>query len=431
MGRILAALLVVFPVLSLADATVPETRAGHALGAWLVAFNSGDRVRQEAFIKVNPSWGTVDDMAHWSASVGGYELLEIYPVDPANVFFRVKQKSWAVEEVGRLQVRATGPADVTAFELWRLPAGAKFEPLLLDDAARTQVVDRVAALLVELHVDPQTGKKLAAILRKHAARGAYRALPYGEEFARKLTADLREVGHDKHLEVRFSYVIQPAGMPTRSPEEQARQLAAVNCGFEKVEHLPPNVGYVKFNFFAELQFCAPTAGSAMTQVADSDALILDLRDNNGGRGEMVEFIASYLFAQRTHLGDVFIRSENVTQESWTLPDVPGKRFVDKPVFVLMSQRTFSAGEGLSYALKDLKRATLIGETTAGGSGTIAFKPVDAHFTLVLPTGHVISPVTRTDFARTGVIPDVKVPADQALDVALKLAVEKVGANRPN
>ena len=167
----------------------------------------------------------------------------------------------------------------------------------------------------------------------------------------------------------------------------------------------------------------------MTQVADSDALILDLRDNNGGRGGMVEFIASYLFAQRTHLGDVFIRSENSTQESWTLADVPGKRFIDKPVFLLLSQRTFSAGEGFSYALKDLKRATLIGETTVGGSGTIAFKPIDDHFTLVLPTGRVVSPVTRTDFAGTGVIPDVKVPADQALEVALKLAAEAINKDR--
>jgi C-terminal processing protease CtpA/Prc len=108
-----------------------------------------------------------------------------------------------------------------------------------------------------------------------------------------------------------------------------------------------------------------------------------------------------------------------------LPYVPGRKFIDKPVLVLISNRTFSAGEGFAYLLKDLKRATLIGETTVGGSGTIEFKPIDAHFTLVLPTGRVVSPVTKTDWAGTGVEPDVKVPADQALDAALKLAAEEI------
>lgn len=67
--------------------------------------------------------------------------------------------------------------------------------------------------------------------------------------------------------------------------------------------------------------------------ADSDSLILDLCDNNGGMGGMGTFIASYFFAERTHLNDGFRRADNVTTESWTLPYVPGRKFADKPVFV--------------------------------------------------------------------------------------------------
>ena len=159
----------------------------------------------------------------------------------------------------------------------------------------------------------------------------------------------------------------------------------------------------------------------MNFLADSDSLIIDLRDNNGGRGGMGTFIASYLFAERTQLSGNFRRADNVTTEEWTLPYVPGRKFTGRPVFVLISNRTFSAGEGFAYVLKDLKRATLIVETTAGGSGTIEFKPIDDHFTLVVPTGRVISPVTKTDWAGAGVEPDVKIAADQALDAALKLA----------
>ena len=183
-------------------------------------------------------------------------------------------------------------------------------------------------------------------------------LLYGEDLARKLTEDLRAVSHDRHAEVRFSYVVQPTGLPTEHPEEESRRLAAINCGFEKAAHLPPNIGYVKFNMFADPEICALTASAAMTFLADSDALILDLRDNNGGLGGMVEFIASYLFAERTHLNDIFMRPQNATNEAWTLPYVPGKKFIGKPVFVLTSQRTFSAAEDLCYVLKNLQRATL-------------------------------------------------------------------------
>jgi len=417
------ALLFVLTVPVFADAApppVPDTPAGLALGAWLDALNSGDRARQESFIKAYPSEMTLDEMAQWSAGTGGYDLIEVHANDRTNVFFRVKQRSWAVEEFGRMEVSATDPVNIKALDVWRIPAGAKFEPVTLDDAARTKIIGQVVDLLDRFHVDPKIGKTLSTAVRKRAARGEYRSLAYGEVIAKKLTEDLREIGKDKHLEVRFSYFIQPMEAPDRDPETVSR-LRTANCGFEKAEHLRQNIGYLKFNFFGDPEICEPTASAAMTFLADSDSLILDLRDNNGGRGGMVTFIASYLFAERTHLGDNYRRADNVTTEQWTLPYVPGKKFIDKPVFVLISKRTFSAGEGLSYVLKDLKRATLIGETTLGGSGTIDFKRIDDHFTLVVPTGRVISPVTKSDWAGTGVEPDVKVAEADALDEALRRA----------
>ncbi|HEU4779866.1 MAG TPA: S41 family peptidase, partial [Steroidobacteraceae bacterium] len=183
------------------------------------------------------------------------------------------------------------------------------------------------------------------------------------------------------------------------------------------------------NMFGDPEICAHTAGAAMTFVADSDALILDLRDNRGGHSGMPEFIASYLFDQRTHLDDIFNRAENATKESWTLPYVPGKKFVGKPVFVLTSRQTFSAAEALSYALKNLKRATLIGETTLGGAHPTDTRPIDNHFAVRVPIARSISPITKTNWQGTGVEPDVKVAAADALDVAHRLAVEVIGKNR--
>lgn len=416
----LAVLLALLPVLSLADVSVPDTPAGHVLGAWLDAFNSADRARLESFLKAYSSEWSVDEMAEWNAETGGYDLLEVHANDRTNIFFRVKQKSSAVEEFGRMQVSAAEPVRMTTLDVRRIPVGARVEKVTLDDAARARVIGQVSVLLERFHEDRQIGKTLSAAVRRRAARGDYRALTYGDELARKLTEDLRETGLDKHLEVRFSYVIQSAQMPARDPAADSR-LRSANCGFEKAEHLRPNIGYVKFDFFADPEICAPTASAAMNFLADSDALIIDLRDNNGGRSGMVTFLVSYLFAERTHLSDNFRRADNVTTQEWTLPYVPGIKFVDKPVFVLISKRTFSAGEGFAYILKELKRATLIGETTVGSSGTIDFKPIDDHFTLVLPTGRVTSPVTNADWAGTGVEPDVKVAEADALDEALRRA----------
>jgi len=425
----LGALLALLPVLSLADVSVPDTPAGRALSAWLDAFNSGERAREESFIETHASGWDLDWMVKWRAETGGYDLLEIYANDPANVFFRIKARVNAVEEVGRLTVSTTEPAAVGEFGTWRVPAGAKVDVVAPDTKTRAKVIERVASLFDEFYVFPDVAKKMSAALRRHQSRGDYDAIRYGQDLARKLTEHLREVSQDKHAEVRFSFVVQADGAPNPDPAAEARRLAAINCGFKKAEQLPSNIGYLKMDGFADADICAPTASAAMTFLADSDALILDLRDNRGGMGVMSEFIASYLFAERTHLNDVFWRAENSTKEGWTLPYVPGRKFIGKPVYVLTSKQTFSAAESLSYALKNLKRATLVGENTGGGAHPIDIKRIDDHFTIVVPIGRSISPITKTDWEGTGVEPDVEVSAAEALDVARKLAAEEINKNR--
>jgi len=423
--RSFAALLALCPVLSSADVAAPDTPAGHALTEFLEAVNSGDRARQEAFLKAWPSKMTVEDVEEWKTSSGGYDLLEVRSSDPTNVYFRIKQRSRDVEEAGRLQVSSGNPVSLRMVNAWRMPPGAKYDPITLDDAGRAKVIEGAAALLERFHIDVKTGKALATSLRKRSASGEYRDISYGDWLAKKITTDLRETGHDDHLQLRFNYWLTTPESSVKQSEAEARQAVAANCHFDKTEHRPPNIGYLKFNFFADPAVCANKASAAMNSLADSDALIFDLRDNRGGRGGMGEYLASYLFAGRTHLSNHFRRADKVMTESWTDPSVPGRKFVDKPVYVLVSNRTFSAGEGFTFVLQAQKRVTVIGEQTVGGSGTIEFKPIDDHFTLVVPTGRVSSPATKSDFASTGVVPDVKVPAEEALETALKLAAESI------
>jgi len=421
-------LLAALPALSPADVSVPDTPPGHTLSAWLRVFNSGDRGRAK-FFDMNYAWGTnLDDLANWMAETGGYELLDVYANDQTTIFFRVKARTNGGEEVGRITVTGAVPDTIKELGTWRIPAGAAVDVVKLNATRRTGLIDRVAEAFDSSYVYPEIGKKMAADMRKRNARGEYRSALYGIDLAKELTWDLQQLSHDKHVEVRFSFHASPAELSTQQAEADARQLAANNCGFQKAEHLQPNVGYLKLDVFADAAICAPTASAAMNLLADSEALILDLRENHGGGGGMVEFIASYLFAERTHLDDMYSRTGNATQETWTLPAVPGRKFIRKPVYVLTSKQTFSAAEYFANVLRNLKRATLIGETTMGGAHTVETRRIDDHFSARVPSGR---PITKTDWEGTGVEPDVKVAADQALEVARNLATEEINKNRSN
>jgi CubicO group peptidase (beta-lactamase class C family) len=198
-----------------------------------------------------------------------------------------------------------------------------------------------------------------------------------------------------------------------------------NFGFEKIERLGGNVGYLDLRAFESPDSAAETAAAAMAFLANTDALIFDLRQNGGGDPAMVAFLCSYLFDQRTHLNDLYSRPDNRTEEFWTRDDVPGKRYGDKPVFVLTSSRTFSGAEEFSYNLKSLKRATIVGETTGGGAHPVNPRRLGKDFLITVPFARAINPITKTNWEGTGVKPDVDVPAAQALKVAHLLAIRAI------
>ncbi|HVG30540.1 MAG TPA: S41 family peptidase, partial [Pyrinomonadaceae bacterium] len=214
--------------------------------------------------------------------------------------------------------------------------------------------------------------------------------------------------------------------------EERRELSWMNHGFNRVERLRGNVGYIEFNGFMDAEAGAEAVAAAMNFVANTDALIIDLRKNGGGNPEMVALVCSYLFGpEPVHLNDLYWREGNRTQEFWTRKEVAGRRYLNKDVYVLTSKRTFSGAEEFSYNLKNLKRATIVGETTGGGAHPGGGVRVNEHFMMFVPRGRAISPVTKTNWEGTGVKPDVEVPAEQALTVAHLAALRKSLPTLPN
>ncbi len=414
----------------LGQPAIPDTPAGRTLRVWLEAFNSGDRARIEAYHqKYDPS-GSAEQTLAFRGQTGGFDLLAVDRSERLHVVFRVKEKNGPTAAVGKLDVKDGDPAQVANFSLRATPGAANGpEPdIKIDAATRERVITGAIEMLNEYYIDPETAKKMEEALRARQKRGEYDAVTDGDSFASTLTKDLQEVSHDKHLRMSFSPESLPAGEPKRDKDAEARMrkmMEDMNCGFDKVERLANNIGYVKFNMFAGPDVCGPTAIAAMNFLGNVDAVIFDLRENGGGDPAMVALISTYLFSEATHLNDLYNRKENSTTQYWTLPYVPGKRLAGKPAFVLTSKRTFSGAEEFSYNLKNLKRATLIGETTGGGAHPVSGHRIDEHFMIGVPFAKAVNPISKTNWEGTGVEPDVKVPAADALATAEKLAKEQI------
>jgi C-terminal processing protease CtpA/Prc len=302
--------------------------------------------------------------------------------------------------------------------------------LTIDAATRTQVVDTILKRLNESYVFPDIAKKMEASIREKAAKKEYDQITSAKQFATTLTNDLQAVSHDKHLRVRYSNEAIPERGPRQEPtaeerEERKRDLTWMNHGFSKVERLRGNIGYLEFLNFMDEELGADTVAAAMNFVNGTDALIIDMRNNGGGNPAMVALVCSYLFGpEPVHLNDLYWREGNRTDEFWTKKEIAGKRYLNKDVYVLTSKRTFSGAEEFTYNLKNLKRATIIGETTGGGAHPGGGFRISEHFGMFIPTGRAISPITKTNWEGTGVTPDISVPADQALLVARIMALKK-------
>lgn len=312
-------------------------------------------------------------------------------------------------------------------------AQAQAEPtdLPINAATRTQVIEAVLSRLNESYVLSATAERMDQSIRTRMQKGEYDQISSSAALAQTLTSHLREVSKDKHLGVSYSYEPIPATSNQSEPSPEGRErfrrmASSQNVGFEKVERLSGNIGFMELNGFINPELGAETAIAAMNFLANTDALIIDLRYNGGGEPGLIQLISTYLFSGKpVHRNSIYWREGDRTQQFWTLPYVPGKRYVDKPIFILTSKRTFSGPEEFAYNLQALKRATIIGETTRGGANPANDFRINEHFAALVPVGRAINPVTGANWEGTGVKPDIETTAAQALTTAHLAALRKL------
>lgn len=304
-------------------------------------------------------------------------------------------------------------------------------PSTLTKAMKDEAISNLSKTLRDNYIFPEVAQKIDADFKERQRKGEYDSVSDGEAFARLLTEHAQAISKDKHLRVRFHKEKLETPQPSVGPSRQEildyeKEMKRINGGFEKVERLQGNVGYVDFRFFGQHPVSFKAVDSAFAFLQNTDALIIDLRQNGGGSPEMVAYICSYLFDEEpVHLNDLYFRPSNETRQFWTSPSMPGPRYLDKPVYVLTSNYTFSGAEEFSYNLKNLKRATIVGETTGGGAHPGGSRRISDHFTAVVPTGRAINPITKTNWEGTGVEPNIKVAAADAFKTAHADAIGKL------
>jgi C-terminal processing protease CtpA/Prc len=272
--------------------------------------------------------------------------------------------------------------------------------------SRRSLIDTVSTLVLDNYVFPEIAERVVEVLRGND----YEHLADDAGFAAAVTADLQSVNGDKHLRLLTERDL-PQGDVTR------------HC-FDKVEVLDDGTGYLAVSLLREPREFGDIAAAAMTLLADTPALIVDLRGCRGGDPGMVALLCAYLFDDGTHLVDVQPRHGELVQFR-TPPYAPGRRFGGrKPIWVLTGPVTFSAGEELAYDLQQLGRATIVGEATRGGAHPTNYHRITDGLVVTVPDARAISPVTGGNWEGTGVRPDVPVPAADALTRARELVQER-------
>lgn len=313
------------------------------------------------------------------------------------------------------QLEAGDPPKLVAIAIEGPMGSADSVTATLDAAKRSAIVEDLAKTLRERYVFPEIGERMAAAIQASAAGGKYDRATSAAELSNSLTDELQAISKDKHLRVR------PQSGPRRAPAPSEDQLipAHNNYGFRKVEMLPGNIGYIRFDIFNPSEEAKRVAAAALAFVAGCDALIFDLRENGGGSPEMIKFITSYLLDQRTLLNRFRDRSGAVVDETYTDVDIPGKRFAaDLPVYVLTSNHTFSGAEEFTYNLLNLQRATIVGETTGGGAHPVAPAILAETLMVTIPYMRAENPISKTNWEGVGVKPHIECPASEALERAL-------------
>lgn len=290
----------------------------------------------------------------------------------------------------------------------------------------TKVLSDITDKVKQYYIDKDTYKKVDSLFQSEVKKGSFNNLTQ-KEFAALVTEKLRTTIKDKHFFVKYIENYTPEKQGNEKEMEKLNNFhnSLENFGFEHVQRLQGNVGYINFKGFADPKSSAKVLESAMNFVANTNSLIIDLRENGGGDNGMLLLFCSYFFNTKTDLYTTYSRYNNTTDLNSTLPKVSGEKYLNKKVYILTSNKTFSAGEALAYFFKEYKLAEIIGEKTGGAANPVKDFIIQDQYLLLVPAGKVTSSVSHSNWEHIGVTPDQETKVENALKVAHAKALQHI------
>lgn len=305
--------------------------------------------------------------------------------------------------------------------------GVNAQDQKISKAFKEQTVNQLAELINEFYVLPDVARSTSDHLMDQWKEGAFDSIDQYESFADALTTSVQSINKDKHMRVMLLPPYEAAAnTPERIVEEQLDRIDRTrksNGGFNSVEILEGNVGYLDIRSFAGMDLGKDNTDAYMKLLSLSDAIIIDLRNNTGGSPVMVQYLCSYFFDEHLNLNNLYFRRGDELHEFWTLDEVGGIKMPDVPLFVMTSDKTFSGAEEFAYNMQTQKRATIIGQITGGGANPGQSMNLNEKLRVIMPMGMAINPVTNTNWEGTGVIPDIEVSSEETFDSTHQLAID--------
>ena len=298
--------------------------------------------------------------------------------------------------------------------------------LQVTPAVTRLLIDSIRQSLYRNYIFPDSALKMSRYVEAEFKKGAYAAITDPRKLADRLHQDLQKAHHDGHFRISYNPgfardLSDTVGRAARQRQGDSMQLVRNredNFSFREIKILTGNIGYLKFyGFSGFVNEARPTITGAFRFLANTQGLIIDLRENGGGSPQMVSQIESYFFPQKTHLNDIVDRLRGKTEEFWADPEKAEGVILNMPVYILTSRGTFSAAEDFTYGMQSIKRAIIVGDTTGGGAHPVGPFPLGQGFVASIPFARSLNPYTHTNWEGTGVIPDIPVAANKACEAA--------------
>ncbi len=309
------------------------------------------------------------------------------------------------------------------------------QEMILTNEYKKDVIEILSVLMQDFYIYPDIAKKTSEYLNNQYNAGYFDACKDNQRFAAILTEVVHSVNKDKHMRIMSNqpYITQNNTLEGKSAHRmgQIDNYRSINHGFKALKMLEGNVAYLDLRMFAPMDRAKEIADAYMKLMSLADAVIIDLTKNGGGDPAMVQYLCSYFFAQKLHLNSLYYREGDRTEEFWTLAEVGGSKMIDIPLFVMIGEETFSGAEEFSYNMQTQRRATLIGQTSAGAANPGGTRGINDQLSVFIPTGRAINPITNTSWEGIGVQPEIITKKEETYDLALKEAQKAADLFRKN